>query len=86
MIKIKKNKYLSALKNLILFSASIHILLLIIYSVIKLDITHLNYFNILDFDLFFPNIIHGSFSQILSIIVISVIYFIIYFISLKKNK
>ena len=57
MIKFGKNKYLSALKNLILFSASIHILLLIIYSVIKLDITHLNYFNILDFDLFFPNII-----------------------------
>jgi hypothetical protein len=83
MKKIGKNKYFLALKNLILFSAIIHILSLIIYSIIQLEVIHLNYFNVLDFDLFFPNIINGFFSLILSIIVLLILYLIFYF-NLKK--
>ena len=86
MIKFRKNKYFVALKNLILYSAIIHLILLIIYSIIKWDIVYLNYFNILDFDLFLPNIIHGYLSQILSIIVLVIVYLVIYFIPLKNNK
>ncbi len=84
-MEFKKNKYLLVLKRLILFSAITHIILLIIYSFIRLDITYLNYFNILDLDLFFPNIIYGYFSQIVSILVILIIYFFIYFLS-KEHK
>jgi hypothetical protein len=87
MKQIQKNKYIDALKKLILFSAISHIILLILYSIINLTIIPLNYFNILDLDLFFPNIINGHLSQILSLIIIAIIYWTIYFFSSKKlNK
>jgi len=86
MKQIQKNKYIDALKKLILFSAISHIILLILYSIINLTIIPLNYFNILDLDLFFPNIINGHLSQILSLIIIAIIYWIIYFFSSKKIK
>jgi len=84
MKKSKKNIYLDTLIKLILFSAIFHIFLLIIYSIIKLNITYLNYFKILDIDLFFPNIVTGSLSQIISISIIIIMYVVIYFISSKK--
>ena len=80
MYWIGKNKYLDALKNLVLFSALTHLSLLIIYSIVKLDVMPLNYFNILDLDLFFPSIIDGTLSQILSVVVMVAIYLFFYLI------
>ena len=82
---IGNNKYFDALKKLIMFSAIVHISLLVIYSIIKFEMIHINYFNILDLDLFFPNIIYGPFSLIFSIITMIIIYFIFYFEILKKK-
>ena len=79
------NEYMLALKHLMLFSAITHVLLLIIYSIIKMDIRYLNYFDILDFDLVFHNIINGALSQFLSILVIFTIY-LIFFLFFKKAK
>ncbi len=79
-----KNKYINALKGLMLFSAILHMFLLIVYSIINLNMIELNFFSIVNLDLFFPNIINGSFSQIFSIITMLVIYCTFYFISLKN--
>jgi len=86
MKQVQKNKYIDAFKKLILFSAISHIILLILYSIINRTIIPLNYFNILDLDLFFPNIINGHFSQIFSVITVAIIYWIIYFLQKKDRK
>ena len=85
-MKTSENRYIDALIKLILFSAVFHIILIIIYSIVNLDITHLNYFNILDIDLFFPGIIDGPLSQVFSILMIAIIYLIIYSVFTKKDK
>lgn len=83
MDSVKKNRYLDALKKLMLFSAIFHVSLIIIYSIIHLNFRYFNFFNILELDLFFPNIINGSFSQIFSIITMLIIYGIFYFVKKK---
>ena len=84
MKKIGKNKFIIALKNLTLLTAFIHIFLLVIYAFMKLDFTYLNYFNILDIDLFFPNVIKGYFNNILAVIILLIVYFTFYFFAQKK--
>jgi|GEM_PF-751963 hypothetical protein len=83
---IMNNRYIKALTGLVLLSASIHIVILVIYSIINLDIRYLNYFNIIDVDLFLPEIADGPLSQILSIITIVVVFIVIYAGLTKKNK
>ena len=82
---IRKNRYIDALKKFVVFTAIIHIYLLIVYSIMKSDIMHLSYFNIIGLNLFLPDIMNGVFSQIVSIIIIVTIYFIIYFYFVKKD-
>ena len=79
MARILENRYVQALMGLILFSAIIHMFLLAVYAVIDADVTYLNYFNIIDLDLIFPNIGMGGFSQIFSLLTAVVIYAGIYF-------
>lgn len=66
-MKISKRRLLDALKKLILFSAIFHMCILIGLAVAKGDIVILNYFNILDLDLFWPGIIEGPISLIASL-------------------
>lgn len=82
---ISKNRYLDALLKFILLTAVIHVFLLFIASIINADIIHLNYFNILDVDLFFPGVEIGLLSQILSVVAIIIIYVTIY-IYFTKNE
>jgi len=83
---VKKNKFLAAVLNLVLLSGVIHMVILIIDSIIKLDMSRFNFFDIVDLDLFFPNIAHGPISQILStLIAVSIIVFF-YRLSLKTEK
>jgi uncharacterized RDD family membrane protein YckC len=81
-----KNRFLDALLKFIIISAVFHIILLIIFSIVTSDIIPLNYFNILELDLFFPNIIKGTLSQALSVVVMIVIYVLIYLFFTKKKK
>lgn len=81
-VKIVKNKYLNALLLLMLLSAVIHILVLIFIAVKSLNIYILNYFNILEFDVLFPNIFRNTFyNNLLSFAVALFLYFAI----LKNN-
>ena len=80
------NKYIIALKNVMLFSAIVHMIMIAIYSIVKLNTIKFNFFDILDLDLFFPNIIKGILSQILSIIAFVIAYCIFFFINKEKNK
>lgn len=79
------NRYIKALTGLVLLSASIHIVILVIYSITNWDIRYLNYFNIIDVDLFIPEVVDGLLSQILSMVTIVVIFIVIY-AGLKKKK
>ena len=85
-MKFISNKYILALKNVMLFSAIIHMIMIAIYSIVKLNTVKFNFFDILDLDLFFPNMIKGNLSQIFSIIAFVIVYCIFYFINKEKNK
>jgi len=80
--RIVKNKYINALFLLMLFSAIVHMIILFFKAIKSLDIYVLNYFNILDIDLFYPNIFNSFLGNVFSLIFMIVIYFII----LKINK
>ncbi|MCK5052396.1 MAG: hypothetical protein KAS53_11780 [Candidatus Cloacimonetes bacterium] len=81
-----RNKYIIALKNVMLFSAIFHMIMIAIYSIVKLNTIKFNFFDILDLDLFFPNIIKGNLSQVFSIIAFVIVYCIFYFINKEKKK
>jgi len=80
-----QGRYFEALKKLILFSAFSHIFILIIFFIIKRDITVFNYFSILELNLFFPFIGHGLFSQIISFFIVLSIYLIFCFVPFRKK-
>ncbi|MBN2892489.1 MAG: hypothetical protein JXL97_11525 [Bacteroidales bacterium] len=86
MEKAKKSKTWENIKGFILFSAITHLILLAIYSIIKGDITLLNYFNVIDIDLFFPNISKGTYNQIFAAISMIGIFFIIRFINSRRKS
>jgi len=83
---ISKNRYLDAFLKLVLATAIAHMLILFIAAIINADITYLNYFNILDVDLFFPGAEAGMLSHVLSVAAMVVIYSIIYLYFTSRPK
>ena len=81
-IKIVKNKYINALFILMLFSAIAHMFILFWWALKSANLYALNYFNILDLDLFYPNIFNSLSGAVFSVMLAIVIYLII----LKNNK
>jgi len=81
-IKIVKNKYLNALFLLMLFSAIVHMLIIFYFAVISNNLYILNYFNILDLDLFFPDVFNSVSGNVFSVLFVLTIYLII----LRVNK
>ena len=80
-----KNVYIKSLFTLMLISASVHMVILFIYAVVKGEIIHLNYFNILDLDLVAPSIIEGPMSQILAFGSAGALYLVILVILTKRG-
>ncbi len=78
MNRIVQNRYLDALLKLMLLSASIHMIILILYSIIKLEPAHVNYFNILDLEFIFPGIEEGLLSNVLSVVSVIIVYLAIF--------
>lgn len=83
--RIARNRYLDALLKLVLFSAITHIIILVYKSVSTLDPVIMNYFNILDLELFFQGIENGALSQVLSAVVMLGIYVTIFFLFTRKG-
>ncbi|MDP6155754.1 MAG: hypothetical protein QGH39_12255 [Candidatus Thermoplasmatota archaeon] len=80
MRRVSKNRYLDALLKLVLFSAITHIIILLYKSISTADPVIMNYFNILDLELFFKGIEKGTLSQVLSFVVVLGIYVTIFFL------
>ncbi len=71
-----KSKYVKALKKTILFYAITHLTILFGYAIYTTNFKLLNLFNVLDLELLFPNIINGFTSDLLSLIILIIIYLI----------
>jgi len=82
---ISENRYLDALLKLILLTAVIHVFVLIAAAVINADAVYLNYFNILDIDLFFPGIEQGMLSHFFSAVAMLIVYIVIYMFFTKSK-
>ncbi|MFT4303167.1 MAG: hypothetical protein ACMXYG_01260 [Candidatus Woesearchaeota archaeon] len=87
MFEISKNKYLDALFKLMLLSASVHMIILIVFTILKFDFSLLNYFRILELDIIFPSL-KTKFGEILGLITAIVLYLIIlvFYTDNKKSK
>ncbi len=73
---MKSNKYFEALKKTILFSAVVHLIILLGNAIFTNNLKMLNLFNVLDLELLFPNILNGNFSDISSLAVLIIIYIV----------
>jgi hypothetical protein len=78
-------RILHSIKVVVLFSAATHLTLLAVYAVMTQSILPLNYFNIIDLDLFFPEIIEGTMSQILSFVLTALLLIGAYLFFTKKE-
>lgn len=65
-----------------LFSAIVHMVILFFLAIKTLNIYVLNYFNILDIDLFYPNFLNSNLGNFISVVFMIFIYVII----LKSSK
>ncbi|OGZ65425.1 MAG: hypothetical protein A3C50_03740 [Candidatus Staskawiczbacteria bacterium RIFCSPHIGHO2_02_FULL_43_16] len=81
-VKIVDNKYLNALLLLMLFSAMVHMLILFVFAVISKDVYVLNYFNILDIELLYPNVFNSALGNGVSVFCVVILYLVI----LKYNR
>ena len=82
-IKIFKNKYLDSLFIIMLFSASVHMLILFFLALRRGDLYILNYFNILDLDILFPAVFKNDFFGNFASLIFVVLF---YFLILKGNR
>ncbi len=82
------NKYVKALAGLVLFSATVHLSILLVYAFIWRNIDIWNYFNILELDFIWPKIAGGLLFNTLSGICAAIIYmaFLIYQIEKERNR
>jgi len=84
-MKIVK-KILKSCSRVILLTALLHIGVLIIRTIKEGDIKLLNYFSILDLNVFWPKIINGKWSDILSISIMTVMFLSFLIVSLNVSR
>jgi len=85
-IKIVKNKYLNPLFVIMLFSASVHMVILFFLALSRGDLYILNYFNILDLDILLPSMFKNNFfGNFASLVFMAAFYFLVFKIS-NKDK
>ena len=72
-----KNRYLDAAIKFVLFSATVHLILITIYVITHIGVVSLNYFDILDVDLFIPALKNGLASQLISLVFAILFYTLI---------
>ena len=78
MKKISNNKFIDAAFKLMMLSSVIHIVTSVIAAVFYQDLNRLNYFDIVDLELFGPNLSGNIFATFISFVVIAVLYSIIF--------
>jgi hypothetical protein len=86
MKQFLSSRIVKAVAAFLLGSAVIHIILIVVHSCMTLNFSMLNFFDILDFDLFYPQIAVGPASFIVSTILIVGFIAGIFFILPKKLK
>lgn len=83
-LHIVRNKYLNTLLLLMLLSAIVHMVILCYVAMASQDVYILNYFNILDIDLFFPAAVNSALGNVTSLIFVVGLYGFI--LTMHHNK
>ena len=84
-MKIVK-KILKSFLSFFLLSALIHIVILVISAIKNGDVKYLNYFKIIGLEEFWPKISHTNLSDLISGIVMIIIVFSFFGLSLRKRN
>ena len=79
-------KILKSFSKFVLLTALLHIGVLIFRTIKEGNIKLLNYFSILDLNAFWPKIINGKLSDILSISIMTVMFATFLIVSLNANR
>ena len=85
-LQIVKNKYLNSMFLLMLFSASIHMLILFFIAIKTGNFYFINYFNIISISYFIPNFLNSFLGNIMATLFVLVLYVIIFFFNKTNNN
>lgn len=77
-IPFERKRFVQAVKNFILLSGALHIIILVCYVLLTGRYQFLNYFKVLDIDLFLPFVDQSDWFFLGSVIVIIVLVFLFY--------
>jgi len=83
--RIVNNIFVKSFLRFVLLTALVHIGVLVIKTVKEGDIKLLNYFSILDLNSFFPKIINGWWSDVISLVIMLLIFFVFFTITLIRK-
>jgi hypothetical protein len=84
--KIIKNKVFSSFCKFVLVTALLHIGVLVFRTIKEGNFKLLNYFSILDLNAFFPRIVKGRLSDVISIALMAAIFSTFLTLSLIKSR
>jgi hypothetical protein len=76
----------TALGKLFMYSAFFHMGMLSLQALEARSLEPINYFNVLDFDYFFPDIIYGGMNHLLSAVLAALILYYLYTREVTKQK
>ncbi len=85
MKSLSKNNIVLAFVALMLFSAAIHMVVLVAYFLKTGDFSLFNFFSITELDLFLPTDRSGTLSDILSAVT-SFLLFVLFYTLIRKSK
>ncbi len=77
----RSSRIFRAAIRMVLLSAVLHIVLLLVVAVLRRDITILNYFDIIDVDLFMPSLAGSMPVTVISFVFLIAMYIVIFLIS-----
>lgn len=85
MSSLSKNYFIKAFVTLMVVSALLHILILLYVVITTKNVNALNFFTIIELDIFFPHFVHSSTGNYIAAILVALIYLTSYiFLSKKK--
>jgi len=85
MFIISKNRWIDTFMKLLLITAFVHFFNMLFILLIKHEYKQYNYFNMLDFEYWFPNIGNGILSDVIASTIVIVITLLIFFFYTKKK-
>lgn len=79
MNRFSENRFIDAALKTVIVSALTHITIIVIHAIMTSNIMKLNYFKILELDLFIPGVGRDMMSFFVSMVTLLLVYFLVFY-------